>query len=84
MEDVKIEKWTLEDGRRAERRVVEHKNADGVAEKIIELHIEDERPLRLQQRVVEKVKPVLYERKFEIVKISKKFFIKLWLTVTST
>ena len=67
MEDVKIEKWTLEDGRRAERRVVEQKNADGVAEKIIELHIEDERPLRLQQRVVEKVKPVLYERKFETI-----------------
>jgi len=67
MDDVKIEKWTLEDGRRAERRVVEHKNVDGLAEKIIELHVEDERPLRLQQRVVEKVKPVLYERKFETI-----------------
>jgi hypothetical protein len=50
MEDnLKVEKWTLDDGRRAERLV------------------EDERPLRLQQRVVEKTKPFIYERKIETV-----------------
>lgn len=67
MDDIKVEKWTLEDGRRAERRVMENKNADGQAEKIIELHVEDERPLRLQQRIIERTKPIVYERKLETV-----------------
>jgi hypothetical protein len=67
MDDIKVEKWTLEDGRRAEKRVSEHKDANGECEKIIELHVEDERPLRLQQRVVEKCKPMLYERKLETI-----------------
>lgn len=65
MEEVKVEKWTLDDGRRAERRVTEVKNSNGECEKIVELLVEDERPLRLQQRVVEKCKPMLYERKLE-------------------
>lgn len=67
MDDVKIEKWTLEDGRRAERRVTEIKGANGECEKVVELLVEDERPLRLQQRVVEKCKPMLYERKLETI-----------------
>jgi len=58
----KIEKWTLEDGRRAERHVKESTD-----ERVIELHVEDERPLRLQQRVVEKSKPFVYEREIEVV-----------------
>lgn len=66
-DNMKVEKWTLEDGRRAERRVVEVKNADGQGEKIIELHVEDERPLKLQQRIIERTKPILYERKLEMV-----------------
>ena len=53
-ENIKIEKWTLEDGRRAERRVVETTDSNGQSEKVIELHVEDVRPLRLQQRIVEK------------------------------
>jgi hypothetical protein len=66
-DNMKVEKWTLEDGRRAERRVVEVKNADGQGEKIVELHVEDERPLKLQQRIIERTKPMLYERKIEVV-----------------
>lgn len=66
-DNVKVEKWTLEDGRRAERRVIEVKNADGQGEKIVELHVEDERPLKLQQRIIERTKPMLYERKIEVV-----------------
>lgn len=62
---LRVEKWTLDDGRRAERRVMEQKAEEGVAERVIELHVEDERPLRLQQRVVEKTKPFIYERKVE-------------------
>jgi hypothetical protein len=67
MDEIKVEKWTLEDGRRAEKRVTEHKDVNGECEKIIELLVEDERPLKLQQRVVEKCKPILYERKLETI-----------------
>jgi hypothetical protein len=65
MDDFKIEKWTLDDGRRAERRVTENTSDNGQSERVVELHVEDERPLRLQQRVVEKSKPIVYERKVE-------------------
>jgi len=65
MDDFKTEKWTLDDGRRAERRVTENASENGQSERVVELHVEDERPLRLQQRVVEKSKPIVYERKVE-------------------
>lgn len=67
MDDFKTEKWTLEDGRRAERRVTESVQPGGEAERVVELHVEDERPLRLQQRVVEKRKPFVYEREIHTV-----------------
>lgn len=64
----KIEKWIQEDGRRAERHVTETKfDKEGQAERTIELHLEDPRPLKLQQRIVEKIKPVIFERKIEII-----------------
>jgi|694.fasta_scaffold02041_33 hypothetical protein len=66
-ENIKIEKWTLEDGRRAERRVVETTDSNGQSEKVIELHVEDLRPIRLQQRVIETTKPMLVERKLETI-----------------
>jgi len=65
MDDFKTEKWTLDDGRRAERRVTENTSENGQSERVVELHVEDERPLKLQQRVVEKSKPIVYERKVE-------------------
>lgn len=65
MDEFKTEKWTLDDGRRAERRVTENISENGQFERIVELHVEDERPLKLQQRVVEKSKPIVYERKVE-------------------
>lgn len=65
MDDFKIEKWTLDDGRRAERRVTENTSENGQSERVVELHVEDERPLKLQQRVIEKSKPIVYERKVE-------------------
>ncbi len=67
MDDFKTEKWTLEDGRRAERRVTDNVNPSGEAERVVELHVEDERPLRLQQRVVEKRKPFVYEREIHTI-----------------
>lgn len=57
MEDKKVEKWMLEDGRRAERWVTENEG-----ERVVEIHMEEERPLILQQRIVEKSKPMIYER----------------------
>lgn len=65
MDDFKTEKWMLDDGRRAERRVTENISENGQSERVVELHVEDERPLKLQQRVVEKSKPVVYERMVE-------------------
>lgn len=60
------EKWILDDGRRAEKRVTEiHTPEKMESEKVIELHMEDERPLKLKQRVVEKTKPFVYERRTE-------------------
>jgi primase-polymerase (primpol)-like protein len=67
MDDLKTEKWTLDDGRRAERRVMENTTENGQSETVIELHVEDERPLKLQQRVVEKSKPIVYERMVETI-----------------
>lgn len=68
MDDIKnVEKWVLDDGRRAEKRVTEVKSEDGHGERIVELHVEDERPLRLQQRVRERTKPFVFERTIETV-----------------
>ena len=61
-DNMKIERWTLEDGRRAEKRVTEVLNENGESEKVIELHVEDPKPMRLEHRIVERVKPMLYER----------------------
>lgn len=59
-EEVKVEKIRLEDGRHAERHVRD--NGDEV---VVELHVEPERELKLSQRVIEKKKPVVYERAVE-------------------
>lgn len=67
MDDMKTEKWTLEDGRRAERRVTEQNTEDGQVERVVELHVEAERPMMLQKRVIEKSKPIVYERMVETV-----------------
>lgn len=56
----KVEKILLEDGRRAERHVNESDT-----ERVVELHVEAERPLHLQQRLVERKKPIIYERTIE-------------------
>lgn len=68
MNNHNVEKWTLEDGRKAEKRVSEIVNpAELTSEKVVELHMEDERPLKLKQRIIEKTKPVIFERKIETI-----------------
>lgn len=66
-EKIKVERWTLEDGRKAEKRVMENVGKNGECEKIIELHVEDPKPMRLEQRIVERVKPLLYERTLQTI-----------------
>lgn len=64
MADVK--RFMLEDGRWAERRVVENvKDCEG--EKVTELHAEEVRPLFLTERLVEKSKPFVYEKVHEVL-----------------
>ncbi len=66
MEASKIEKYSLHDGRRAERRVFETKDGNE-AEVVTEIYVEEERPLRLSERVLEKKRPFVYERVIETV-----------------
>lgn len=66
MDDFKTDRvWVQEDGRRAMRKVKETETAPGTTERIVELHVEEERPLHLEQRVIEKKKPFVYERVIE-------------------
>jgi|APGre2960657373_1045057.scaffolds.fasta_scaffold00820_13 hypothetical protein len=68
MSNQNVEKWILEDGRKAEKRIEEvFDHTSMTSEKVVELHMEDERPLKLKQRVIEKSKPVIFERKVETV-----------------
>lgn len=59
------EKFTLEDGRKAEKVVKEVLISNQEKEIVTELKAEEERPLKTQTRVTEKVRPFVYERKIE-------------------
>jgi hypothetical protein len=67
MEASKIERYSLHDGRRAERRVSETNNASGESEIVTEVFVEEEKPLHLAERVIEKKRPLVYERVVELV-----------------
>ncbi len=58
--EVKVEKIRMEDGRHAERHVRD--NGDEV---VVEIHVEPEREMKLSHRVIEKKKPIVYERAVE-------------------
>lgn len=65
MDDVQVEQIYLEDGREAERRVTD----DG-DERVLELYVEPPKPKPeklLNKRVIEKKRPVVYERVIETV-----------------
>jgi len=59
-ENMNVEKITMEDGRHAERHV-----ADSGDVKVTKLYVEESRPLKLESKVTEKSKPVVYERTIE-------------------
>lgn len=61
---MKIERFTTEDGRLAERHISTNEAGDIVEE----LYIEDRRPLRLEKRVIKKHKEILAEQTVETIK----------------
>ena len=68
MAEKQVQKILWEDGRHAERRIVDwHVSEDGVEQREVELFLEPERQLNLKQRVVEKRKPVVYHRTTQVV-----------------
>lgn len=68
-ENMKIDRSKTDDGRRVEQRVFETV-VDGVKERVVETHVE-QIPMTLQERVVEKVAPVVTARKREVYKEGK-------------
>mgnify|MGYP003462112952 CR=1 FL=1 len=58
-----IDKWTLEDGRKAEKRIINVPGSeDGVSETITEFHVEPPRHLNLEKKIIERTKPFIFER----------------------
>lgn len=69
----KVERFTLEDGRIAERHI-SHNEA---GEKVIEVFVEEKRPLKLEKRITEKRKEILAEQKVETIKDGEIVDVKL-------
>ncbi|RTK96629.1 MAG: hypothetical protein EKK64_03325 [Neisseriaceae bacterium] len=58
-----VDKWTLEDGRKAEKRVINVPSSEeGVSEIITEFHVEPPRHLNLEKKIIERKKPFVFER----------------------
>ena len=63
MADKQIKTIRWEDGRHAERHVVDwHPAEDGTEQRIEELYVEPERQMNLRKKVIEKRKPVVVHR----------------------
>lgn len=69
----KVERFTLEDGRIAERHI-SHNEA---GEKVIEVFVEERKPLKLEKRITEKRKEILAEQKVETIKDGEIVDVKL-------
>jgi hypothetical protein len=69
MEDVKVEKFRMKDGRYGETKVRELTDPSeaGSSETVYEHFEEEPRLMHLRKRVVEKKKPVVYERVVESI-----------------
>lgn len=61
MENKKVERIHLEDGRAAER----HVSVNEAGEKVTEIYVEEQRPFKLEKRITEKRKDILAEQKVE-------------------
>lgn len=74
-----VEKFTLEDGRMAERHITI--NDDG--EKVVEVFVQEKLPLKLEKRVTEKKKEVVHEQKIETIKDGEVVEVKVLSTEPS-
>jgi hypothetical protein len=63
VENLKVEKVTLEDGRLAERHTSVRDD-----EKVTELFVEEKKPLKLEKRLIEKHKQIVSEQRIETIK----------------
>ena len=64
-----VDRIYLRDGREAEQRVVERVGNDGsVTERVTEIHAEPVKTMSLEQRVTERVKPIVFEREIDTIK----------------
>jgi len=64
MQDLKTERLTLEDGRRAERRIY----IDDQGDEVTEMHIEPKCNLVLEKRIINKKKEMLAEQRIETIR----------------
>jgi hypothetical protein len=61
-----VQSFYLEDGCKAEKRIVENSIGDGHGETITEIHAEKPMPKYLKQRVIERQAPVVVEREVQV------------------
>lgn len=67
MDELRIEKLSMEDGRQAERHIKEEGYCENEQTRVIDLYVEPERPKKLAKRIVEKRRPCVYRREIETV-----------------
>jgi hypothetical protein len=71
-----VEKFTMEDGRMAERHIT--LNTSG--EKVVEVFVQERLPLKLEKRITEKKKEVVHEQKVETIKDGEVVEVKVLST----
>lgn len=67
MDEVRIEKLNMEDGRQAERHIMDDGYCEDEQTRTIDLYVEPERPKTLAKRIVEKRRPCVFRREIETV-----------------
>lgn len=67
MDEIRIEKLSMEDGRTAERHIREEGSCDEVQRRIIDLYVEPERPKKLAKRITEETEPRIVRRIVETI-----------------
>jgi hypothetical protein len=71
-----VEKFTLEDGRMAER----HITLNPAGEKVVEVFVQEKLPLKLEKRITEKKKEIVHEQKIETIKDGEVVEVKVLST----
>ena len=75
---MEIEKTVLPDGRCGETRITDDQdNESGQSERIVEKYEEPERELKLKERVIEKRRSTIYERRIETIQDNEVVDVKI-------